>query len=69
MEIKTKYNIGDSVYILDNMRVHKANIVGVFFQQLGESPNSIQYKFAVFPTKKECECFETIDSLIKYITR
>lgn len=69
MEIKTKYNIGDAVYILDDMRVHKANIAGVFFQKLGASPNSIQYKFAVFPTKKECECFESVESLIKYITR
>lgn len=69
MEIKTKYNIGDEVYILDDMKAHKARIAGVFFQQLGTSPNSIQYKFAVFPTKKECECFESVESLIKYITR
>lgn len=69
MQINTKYNIGDTVYILDDYRIHRANIVGVFFQQMGNAPASIQYKFAVFPTKREVECFETKESLIKYISK
>lgn len=69
MEIKTKFNIGDAVYILEGYKIHRANIAGVFFQKLGDSPASIQYKFAVFPTKKESECFETKESLIKYLSK
>ncbi len=69
MQISTKYNIGDAVYILDGYRVHRANIVGVFFQQMGEAPASIQYKFAVFPTRKESECFQTKESLINHLNK
>jgi len=69
MEVKTKYNIGDAVYLLDGYKIHRANIVGVFFQQMGESPSSIQYKFAVFPTKKESECFKTKEELIKFLSK
>lgn len=69
MEIKTKFNIGEPVYILEGYKIHRANIVGVFFQKMGEAPASIQYKFAVFPTKKESECFETKESLIKYLSK
>ena len=69
MEIKTKYNIGDAVYLLDGYKVQRANIVGIFFQQMGEAPASIQYKFAVFPTRKESECFKTKESLIKYLSK
>lgn len=69
MEIKTKYDIGDPVYILDGYKVHRANIVGVFFQQMGAAPASIQYKFAVFPTKKESECFKTKEELIKHLSK
>lgn len=69
MKIDTKYNIGDSVYLLDGYKIQRANIVGVFFQQMGESHPSIQYKFAVFPTRKESECFLTKEELIKYLTK
>ncbi len=69
MEVKTKFNIGDAVYILEGYKIHRANIVGVFFQQMGESPSSIQYSFAVFPTKKERECFSTKEELIKYLSK
>ena len=69
MEVKTKYNIGDAVYILEGYKIHCFNIVGVFFQQMGASPKSIQYKFAVFPTKKESECFRTKEELIKFLSK
>ena len=59
MQIKTKFDIGDAVYLLDGYKIRRANIVGVFFQQIGEAPCSIQYKFAVFPTRKESEVFKT----------
>lgn len=69
MDIKTKYNIGESVYLLDGYKIQRTNIVGVFFQQMGESNPSIQYKFAVFPTKRESECFKTKEELIKYLSK
>lgn len=69
MQINTKYNIGDAVYLLDGYKIQRANIAGVFFQQLGEAKPSIQYKFAVFPTKKESECFTTKEELIKHLAK
>lgn len=69
MEIKTKYDIGDTVYILDGYKIQRANIAGVFFQKLGESPACVQYKFAVFPTKKESECFKSKEELIKFLSK
>lgn len=69
MKIDTKYNIGDAVYILDGYKIQRANIVGVFFQQMGEAPASIQYKFAVLPTRKESECFATKEELVKFLNK
>lgn len=69
MQIETKYNIGDAVYLLDGYKIQRANIAGIFFQQIGEAKPSIQYKFAVFPTRKESECFKTKEELIKYLSK
>lgn len=69
MQIKTKFDIGDAVYLLDGYKIRRANIVGVFFQQIGEALCSIQYKFAVFPTRKESEVFKTKEELIKSISK
>lgn len=69
MKIETKYNIGDAVYILDGYKIQRANIVGVFFQQMGEAPASTQYKFAVLPTRKESECFATKEELVKFLNK
>lgn len=69
MQINTKFDIGDAVYLLDGYKIRRANIVGVFFQQIGEAPCSIQYKFAVFPTRKESEVFKTKEELIKSISK
>lgn len=69
MQIKTKFDIGDAVYLLDGYKIRHANIVGVFFQQIGEASCSIQYKFAVFPTRKESEVFKTKEELIKHISK
>lgn len=69
MQIKTKFDIGDAVYLLDGYKIRRANIVGVFFQKIDEAPCSIQYKFAVFPTRKESEVFKTKEELIKHISK
>lgn len=69
MQIKTKYNIGDAVYLLDGYKIQRANIAGVFFLQIGELNPSIQYKFEIFPAKNENECFETKEELINYLSK
>lgn len=69
MNIKTKYNIGDAVYILDGYNIRHATIVGVKFEQHGESKPSVIYTFAIFPMRKELECCATEEELIKLLTK
>lgn len=69
MQISTKYNIGDAVYILDGYKIQKANIAGIKFEQHGEAKPSIIYTFAVFPMRKELECFATKEALIKFLNK
>ena len=69
MQINTKFNIGDAVYILDGYKIQRANILGIKFEQHGEAKTSIIYTFGVFPMKKESECFATKESLIKYLSK
>ena len=68
MEVKTKYNIGDEVYILDGYNVYRVKILGVRFEQHGVSPSSILYFFGCFPMKKESECFTTKEKLINHLS-
>lgn len=68
MDIKTKYSIGDAVYILDGYHIQRANIAGIGIDVTGNHVN-ITYRFAVFPMKKEKECFATRESLIKFLTK
>ena len=69
MQMNTKYNIGDAVYILDGYKIQRANILGIKFEQHGEAKASIIYTFGVFQMKKESECFATKESLIKYLSK
>lgn len=69
MKINTKFNIGDAVYILDGYKVQRANIMGVRFEQHGEAKASIIYQFGIFPMKKESECFQTKEELLKYLSK
>lgn len=69
MEIKTKYNIGDAVYILDDYKIQRVNILGIKFEQHGKAMASIIYTFGIFPMKKETECFETKESLINFLSK
>ena len=68
MEVKTKYSIGDSVYFLDGYKIQRANIAGIGIDITGNHVN-IAYRFAVFPMRKERECFDTKESLIKYLSK
>ena len=69
MQINTRYNIGDAVYILDGYHVQCANILGVKFEQHGEAKASVIYTFGVYPMRKEAECFPTKESLIQYLSK
>lgn len=69
MEIKTKYNIGDVVYILDGYKIQRVNIIGIKFEQHGKAMASIIYTFDIFPMKKETECFKTKESLINFLSK
>lgn len=68
MEIKTKFNIGDAVYILDGYKIQRANIAGIEIDVLGEH-KTITYRFPVFPMRKEKECFITKEELIKHLSK
>lgn len=69
MEIKTKYDIGESVWFLEGYKVQSAVISGVNVQKLGSSKPCIAYKFALFQPKMEHQVFKTKEELIKYLTK
>ncbi len=69
MQINTKFNIGDAVFILDGYKIQRANIMGIKFEQHGEAKESIIYLFGVFPMRKQSECFKTKEELIKYLSK
>ncbi|MBA7489039.1 MAG: hypothetical protein HG422_08465 [Prevotella sp.] len=66
MEIKTKFNIGDTLFTIENMRITSFEIdtVGVFMTKKNVTVN---YYSGVIP-HKETECFPTKEALIDYIS-
>lgn len=69
MEVKTKFSIGDEVYILDDYKIIRTKVLAVYYEKHGVAPASILYGFTVFPKRKESECFATKESLIKYLSK
>lgn len=69
MNIKTKYDIGESVWFLEGYKVQAAIISGVNIQKLGNSKPCIAYKFPLFHPKMEHQVFGTKEELIKYISK
>lgn len=69
MNIKTKHNIGDAVWFLDDYRAQCCKITGVDVQVLGTSKPFVQYRFCVFPPVKEEYVFKSKEELIKYIEK
>ena len=69
MTIKTKYNIGDMVWILDGYQILSTCVKGVDVQVLGNSKPYVQYKFFTYPPLKEEHVFKTKEELIKYIEK
>lgn len=68
MELKTKYNIGDVVYILVDYKIQRANIAGIGIDVIGEH-KTVTYRFPVFPMRRENQCFRTKEELIKYLSK
>lgn len=66
MEIKTKFNIGDTLFTIENMRITSFEIdaVSVFMTKKSVTVN---YYSGVM-SHKETECFPTKESLIDYIS-
>lgn len=69
MKIETKYDIGESVWFLEDYRLQCAKISGVEYQKLGDANPYILYRFLIFPPKTESQVFKTKDELIKYLSR
>ena len=66
MEIKTKYNIGDTVYIIDGSRIKRAVIEDIWIAAI-EGYTKISYRFKLYPMKPEAECFATKEELINHL--
>lgn len=68
MNISTKFNIGDAVYILVDYKIQRANIAGIGIDIIGDH-KTITYRFPVFPMRRERGCFKTKEDLIKYLSK
>lgn len=66
MEIKTKYNIGDTVYIIDGCSIKRAAIEEIRMVAI-EGYMKITYLFKLYPMKPEAECFATKEELINHL--
>lgn len=69
MKIETKYDIGESVWFLEDYRLQAARISGVEYQQLGDAKPYILYRFVAFQPKKEAQVFKTKEELLKYLSK
>lgn len=69
MKIETKYDIGESVWFLEDYRLQSSKISGVEYQKLGDAKPYILYRFLAFQPKKESQVFKTKEDLIKYLSR
>lgn len=65
MEIKTKFNIGDTLFTIENMRITSFEIdaVSVFMTKKSVAVNY----YSGMISHKETECFPTKEALIDYI--
>ena len=65
MEIKTKFNIGDTLFTIENMRITSFEIDAVSVLMTKKSVTVNYYSGVI--SHKETECFPTRESLIDYI--
>lgn len=68
MELKTKYNIGDAVYILVDYKIQRANIASIGIDVVGDH-KTITYRFPIFPMRRESQCFKSKEELIKFLSK
>lgn len=65
MEIKTKFNIGDTLFTIENMRITSFEIDAVSVLMTKE--NAIVSYYSGVVSHRETECFPTKETLIDYI--
>ena len=65
MEIKTKFNIGDTLFTIENMRITSFRIDAA--SVLVTKNDVIVNYFSDVTSHKETECFPTKEALIDYI--
>ena len=65
MEIKTKFNIGDTLFTIENMRITSFEIDAVSVLMTKKSVATNYYSGVT--SHKETECFPTKEALIDYI--
>lgn len=66
MEIKTKYNVGDTLYTIEHFKIIKFEVARIYAFAY-ESGVNIQYSSKGYIDYKEDECFRTEDELIKQL--
>lgn len=69
MKIETKYSIGDKVFLIDDNKIHQAEVYRVIVcAERKVSPTvrySVEIEFVKQWDKKEYELFDTKEDLIK----
>jgi hypothetical protein len=65
MEIKTKFNIGDTLFTIENMRITSFEVEAVSVLMMKE--NAIVSYYSGVVSHLETECFPTKETLIDYI--
>lgn len=69
MTLKTKYNIGDTVWLLHGYKAREAKITGVDVQALGVAKPSVKYRFYLYPPVDEEYVYKSKEELIKKILK
>lgn len=66
MEIKTKFNIGDTLFTIKNMHVISFNVKAVSAFS-SEGIRNVNYMSDAFDFYKEADCFKTKEGLLAFI--
>lgn len=74
MDIKTKYNLGDTVFIINGAKAKKAIINNIYIDasKIVVTHIKIEYSFSNYPSvvkRTEEQCFSTIEELINQLTK
>lgn len=67
MELKTKFALGDKVFVLKNGKIREIEIKSITFDENGVWYDDTE-AFLVYQPHHERQCFATKDELVAYIT-